>query len=194
MQFPGMAEIKERKFNDQDLIMTRVKEITINRGDDVILAREYAREMAREIGFDHAEQTQIGTATSELSRNVHQYASSGKVTINAVVSGGIKGIEIVVEDRGPGIPDIDQAMQDGFSTNNGLGFGLPGARRLMDEFEIESQLGVGTTVRVKKWLKIVDKIPVDVSPDKDVDGPYCPNDARDLGPGLWPGIVVDQEN
>jgi serine/threonine-protein kinase RsbT len=167
--------------------MTKVKEITINRGDDVILAREYAREMAHEIGFDLAEQTQIGTAASELSRNVHQFAGNGKVTITEVVSDGIRGIAIVVEDRGPGISDIEQAMQDGFSTNNGLGFGLPGARRLMDEFEIESRMGVGTTVKIKKWLKIEDKIPDEASSDRGLGGLLDPNGVVDLSPGIISG-------
>jgi len=167
--------------------MTKVKEITINRGDDVILAREYARETAREIGFDLAEQTQIGTATSELSRNVHQFAGNGKVTITEVVSDGIKGIEIVVEDRGPGISNIEQAMEDGFSTNNGLGFGLPGARRLMDEFEIESRVGVGTTVKIKKWLRIADKIPDQAASDRDLGGLLGPNGVLDLSPGISSG-------
>lgn len=164
--------------------MTRVKEITINRGDDVILAREYAREMAQEIGFDLIEQTQIGTATSELSRNVHQFASNGKVTITELDHEGIRGIEILVEDRGPGIPDIEQAMADGFSTNNGLGFGLPGARRLMDEFEIDSRMGVGTTVKIKKWLKIIDKIPDEASSDRNLGGLSGPNGGLDLTPGI----------
>lgn len=160
--------------------MTRVKEITINRGDDVILAREYAREMAQEIGFDHAEQTQIGTATSELSRNVHQFARNGKVTITTVVRDGMTGIEIVVEDRGPGIADIPQAMQDGFSTNNGLGFGLPGARRLMDEFEIESSVGSGTRIKIQKWLKNTDTKPEGTTPDTDLADLLGPNKAQNL--------------
>jgi len=160
--------------------MTNVKEITINRGDDVILAREYAREMAREIGFDLAEQIQISTATSELSRNVYQFASNGKVTITAVKRDDVRGIEIVVEDRGPGIPDLDKAMQDGFSTSNGLGFGLPGARRLMDEFEIESQMGVGTTVTIKKWMKSPETHSEDASTDRDLVDLFDAKDALDL--------------
>lgn len=156
--------------------MTTVKEITINRGDDVILARDYAREMAQEIGFDIIEQTRISTATCELSRNAHQFASNGKVTITGLVSGDNRGIEIAVEDRGPGIPDIKQAMQDGFSTNNGLGFGLPGARRLMDEFEIESRMGMGTTVKIKKWLKSAEPISDEPSSDRDPGDLFGPND------------------
>lgn len=166
--------------------MTNFKEITINRGDDVILAREYAREMAQEIGFDIVEQIQISTATSELSRNVTQFAGNGKVTITEVIQDGIKGIEIVVEDRGPGISDIEKAMEDGFSTNNALGFGLPGAQRLMDEFEIESQIGVGTKVRIKKWLKIIDKNSEEAS-DKDLGGLLGPNGVLKLTNEIIPG-------
>ncbi|MFZ5448035.1 MAG: anti-sigma regulatory factor [Thermodesulfobacteriota bacterium] len=162
--------------------MTKVKEITINRGDDVILARDYAREIAQEIGFDIIEQTQISTATCELSRNAHQFASNGKVTITGLLNGNKRGIGIVVEDRGPGIPDIDQALEDGFSTNNGMGFGLPGARRLMDEFEIESRIGQGTTVKIKKWLKSIKSTQSDTSLDRNLGELFGPDEAVDLNP------------
>jgi len=132
--------------------MEKIKEVVINNSEDVVRARQAAREMAREIGFGLADQTRITTAVSELSRNIFLYAGTGSVIIRAVSGGSRKGMEIVAEDRGPGIPDLEMAMQDGYSTSRGLGQGLPGTRRLMDEFEIKSEVGVGTTVTIKKWL------------------------------------------
>jgi serine/threonine-protein kinase RsbT len=130
-----------------------IQEITILQGNDVIRARQSAREMAQELGFEIVDQIYISTATCELSRNVYQYSGQGKVTIKPVSRHGARGIEIVVEDRGPGIPDIEQVLQNGFSPRRGRGHGLPGTRRLMDEFDIHSQVGVGTTVKMMKWLK-----------------------------------------
>jgi serine/threonine-protein kinase RsbT len=132
---------------------THIKEVTIQNGDDVIRARQSAREMARELGFVVVDQIGIATAASELSRNAYQYSGSGKVIIKPVSRNHARGIEIVVEDQGPGIPDLEQALEDGFSTSSGRGHGLPGSRRLMDEFEIESQIGAGTRVTIRKWLK-----------------------------------------
>jgi serine/threonine-protein kinase RsbT len=129
------------------------KEVAIRNGDDVIRARQSAREMARKLGFKMMDQICIATAVSELSRNVYQYAGSGKVTIRSLAENGNRGIEIVVEDRGPGIADIGLAWQDGLNPNHNRGQGLPGTRRLMDEFEIDSQTGGGTRVITRKWLK-----------------------------------------
>ena len=129
------------------------QEVTIQNGDDVIRARQSAREMARELGFVVVDQIGIATAASELSRNAYQYSGTGKVIIKPVTRNHARGIEIVVEDQGPGIPDIGQALEDGFSTSSGRGYGLPGSRQLMDEFEIESQTGAGTRVTIRKWLK-----------------------------------------
>jgi serine/threonine-protein kinase RsbT len=132
---------------------THIKEVAIQNGDDVIRARHSAREMAQELGFVVVDQINIATAASELSRNAYQYSGTGKVIIKPVTRNHARGIEIVVEDQGPGIPDIGQALQDGFSTSSGRGYGLPGSRQLMDEFEIESQTGAGTRVTIRKWLK-----------------------------------------
>jgi serine/threonine-protein kinase RsbT len=132
---------------------TYTKEVTIQNGDDVIQARQSAWEMARELGFVMVDQIAIATAASELSRNAYQYSGTGKVIIKPVSRNQARGIEIVVEDQGPGIPDLEQALQDGFSTSNAPGHGLPGSRRLMDEFEIESRMGAGTRVTIRKWLK-----------------------------------------
>lgn len=133
--------------------MAKIKEVPIKSSEDIILARQTARETARELGFGLADQTRITTAVSELSRNIYRYAGTGRVVIKALGNSPDKGIEIVAEDRGPGIPDIELAMQDGYSTGKGLGQGLPGTRRLMDEFEIKSRVGAGTTVTVRKWLR-----------------------------------------
>jgi serine/threonine-protein kinase RsbT len=132
---------------------TQMQEVTIQNGDDVIQARQSARKMARELGFVVVDQIGIATAASELSRNTYQYSGTGKVIIQPVSRNHARGIEIVVEDQGPGIPDLEQALQDGFTTSSARGHGLPGSRRLMDEFEIESQTGAGTRVTIRKWLK-----------------------------------------
>jgi serine/threonine-protein kinase RsbT len=129
-----------------------MKEVTIQNGDDVMRARQSAREMARKLGFKIADQICIATAASELSRNVYQYAGYGKMVIKSLADNGNRGIEIVVEDRGPGITDNSLAWQDDV-TNNNRGQGLPGTKRLMDEFEIDSQAGGGTRVIIRKWLK-----------------------------------------
>jgi len=132
--------------------MEKIKEVVIESSENVILARQVAREMARELGFGLADQTRITTAVSELSRNIYLYAGTGRVVVRAMSGGVRKGMEVVAEDRGPGIPDIEMAMQDGYSTSRGLGQGLPGTKRLMDEFEIKSGAGAGTTVTIRKWL------------------------------------------
>jgi serine/threonine-protein kinase RsbT len=121
---------------------------------DIVSARVEGRNLARELGFGTIDQARIATAISELARNVILYAPEGKVTVRAISSeAGERGIEVVCEDNGPGIANVELVMQDGYSTSSGLGMGLPGTKRLMDEFEIETQLGVGTKVTVRKWLK-----------------------------------------
>ncbi|HID64913.1 MAG TPA: anti-sigma regulatory factor [Anaerolineae bacterium] len=121
---------------------------------DIVSARVEGRNLAKELGFGTIDQARIATAISELARNVVLYAPEGKVTVRAVVSDdGGQGIEVVCEDNGPGIANVDLVMQDGYSTSSGLGMGLPGTKRLMDEFEIETELGVGTRITVRKWLK-----------------------------------------
>jgi len=133
--------------------MEKIKEANMNsNSEDVVAARQLARKMAEELGFGLADQTRITAAVSELSRNIYLYAGKGRVVIKAISQSTKKGIEVVAEDKGPGIPDIDLAMQDGYSTSNSLGQGLPGTKRLMDEFEIKSQVGAGTTVTIRKWL------------------------------------------
>lgn len=118
---------------------------------DVLKARQYGKELASSLRFSSSERTVIATAISEIARNTVLYAKSGRLLIRLIAQGRRRGILIVARDEGPGIADLSLVMQDGYSTSRGLGIGLPGARRLMDEFEIESELGKGTVVTMKKW-------------------------------------------
>jgi serine/threonine-protein kinase RsbT len=119
---------------------------------DIVEARQEGRTMASEIGFNGSDLTVVATAISELARNILKYARVGEITIRPLHQNQRTGILIIARDEGPGIPDIQQALRDGFTTSQGLGLGLPGTRRLMDEFEISSTVGKGTTVRTKKWI------------------------------------------
>ncbi len=119
--------------------------------EGIVAARQKVRELASNMGFGAVDQTRIATAVSELARNIYRFAGKGGVTIFGL-QGDRKGIRIVCEDDGPGIADIELAMTDGYSTIKSLGLGLPGAKRLMDEFEIESEPGKGTKVTITKWL------------------------------------------
>ena len=125
--------------------------VAINSDQDIVAARQKGRVMANEVGFSTGDATLVATAISELARNIVSYARKGQVTIKMVNGLNRQGIAVIASDDGPGIPDIRQAMRDGFSTSGSLGLGLPGVRRLMDEFEITSQPGRGTIVTVKKW-------------------------------------------
>lgn len=118
---------------------------------DVVVARQRGRELAAEAGLSGTDLTVVATAISELARNIVLYAGRGEMVLSVVQSAGRQGVEVVARDQGPGIADVDRALQDGYSTGNGLGLGLPGTRRLMDEFVIESALGKGTTIVVRKW-------------------------------------------
>jgi serine/threonine-protein kinase RsbT len=125
--------------------------VAINSDQDIVTARQKGRALATELGFSTGDATLIATAISELARNIVSYARRGEVTLKIVDGSGRQGILVIASDDGPGIPDIRQALRDGFSTSGSLGLGLPGVRRLMDEFEITSQPGRGTIVAVKKW-------------------------------------------
>ena len=125
--------------------------VAINSDQDIVAARQKGRVMANELGFSTGDATLVATAISELARNIVSYARKGLITIKLVNGLNRQGIAVIASDDGPGIPDIRQAMRDGFSTSGSLGLGLPGVRRLMDEFEITSQPGRGTIVTVKKW-------------------------------------------
>lgn len=125
--------------------------VAINSDQDIVTARQKGRALAIELGFSTGDATLIATSISELARNIVSYARKGEIILKAVQGSSRLGISIVASDRGPGIWDIRQAMKDGFSTSGSLGLGLPGVRRLMDEFEIDSEPGRGTIVTVKKW-------------------------------------------
>lgn len=119
---------------------------------DIIVARQRGRELAGELGFSGTDLTLIATAISELARNIVLYAKAGEIVIASIRRAGRNGITVEARDQGPGIPDLRRALNDGFSTSRSLGLGLPGVRRLMDEFEISSDSNRGTTVIVKKWI------------------------------------------
>ena len=125
--------------------------VRIGSEHDILAARQQGRELAADGGFTGSDLTLIATAISELARNIVEYAGKGEIVLALLTNGTRRGIAVVASDRGPGIPDVAQAMQDGYSTSKSLGLGLPGARRLMDEFEIESEMGTGTTVTMRKW-------------------------------------------
>ena len=120
---------------------------------DILSARQRGRELAAEAGLSGSDLTLVATAISEIARNILEYAGSGEILFTVVRDGQTQGIVVVARDEGPGIPDVGLAMQDGFSTRQSLGLGLPGARRLMDEFDVDSQAGRGTTVTMKKWVQ-----------------------------------------
>jgi len=126
--------------------------VPITSAEDIVTARQRGRSLATELGFDGAEVTLIAAAISEVSRNIVEYAKCGEIILRPENHGPRHGLCVVARDDGPGIADIAQAMQYGYSSRKGLGVGLPGAKWLMDEFDIESKVGVGTTVTMKKWL------------------------------------------
>jgi serine/threonine-protein kinase RsbT len=127
--------------------------VPIERDGDVVVARQMGRELAVKVGFSGSDLTIIATAISEIARNILSYAQQGEMVLSPVKTGDRSGILVVGRDSGPGIPDIERAMRDGYSTGRSLGLGLPGAKRLMDEFEVASQAGKGTVVTMKKWVR-----------------------------------------
>jgi serine/threonine-protein kinase RsbT len=127
------------------------RRIAIRSDDDVVAARREARELAASIGFEPTDLTLLATAISEVARNITAYAGSGEIVVSVRNSGGRLGIAVEARDEGPGIEDVDLALRDGYSTSDGLGLGLPGARRLVDEFAIETTPGRGTVVTMVKW-------------------------------------------
>jgi serine/threonine-protein kinase RsbT len=118
---------------------------------DVVIARQRARELASELRFSSSELTLIATAISEVARNIVIYAGAGEITFRIIEQGQRRGLVVFAGDKGPGIADIKRAMQDGYSTSRGLGIGLPGSQRLMDEFAVSSEVGKGTVVTMIKW-------------------------------------------
>lgn len=126
--------------------------IEITEEQDIVICRQACREWAKAIGFNLVDQTRITTAASELARNIHDYAKSGKVIIYEVDEEDNKGIKIVFEDHGPGIANIEEALKEGWTSKGSMGMGLPGSKKLMDDFNIVSEVGKGTTVTIWKWL------------------------------------------
>ena len=133
--------------------MSTPRRVEIRSEADIVSARERARELAAHAGFSATDRTLIATAISELARNIVLYAEHGEILLELAEGRNGAGITLVARDEGPGIPSVEAAVRDGFSTSGGLGLGLPGVRRLMDEFEIESAPGKGTRVAVTKWVR-----------------------------------------
>jgi serine/threonine-protein kinase RsbT len=127
--------------------------VEIRTDADVVTARQEARTMGTRLGFSSTDLTLLATAISEVARNITTYAGEGEVLLRVLDDDGRHGIEVLATDNGPGIEDVELAMQDGFTTGNGLGLGLPGTRRLVDDFNIVSAPGAGTTVRLVKWIR-----------------------------------------
>jgi serine/threonine-protein kinase RsbT len=125
--------------------------VPVNADIDIVTARQKGRELARELGFTSTDLALIATAISELARNIILYANGGEILLGVSENGSKRGVKVVARDDGPGIPDVELALEEGFSTSRSLGLGLSGVRRLMDEFDIVSEVGRGTTVTVKKW-------------------------------------------
>jgi len=126
-------------------------QVPINSDQDIVAARQKGRSLAAALGFSSGDATLIATAISELARNIITYAKSGEIRLTVINGSARQGIQLVAHDQGPGIPDVQQALRDGFSTSGSLGLGLPGVVRLVDEFEIVSEENRGTTVTAKKW-------------------------------------------
>lgn len=128
-----------------------VKVMPLRSDEDVVRLRQMVREQMVAAGFSLIDQTKIVTASSELARNTLRYGGGGEARVLHVNNGMRRGVALEFVDQGPGIPDIQQALKDGYTTGGGMGLGLSGAKRLSDEFEIESAPGVGTTVKIRKW-------------------------------------------
>ena len=133
------------------MVVTRTEKLPVETSEDIVRVRQAVRAWAVELGFSLVDQTKIVTAASELARNTVQYGGGGFVTIDEVDRVGRRGLRLVFTDEGPGIADVQLALRDGYTTGGGLGLGLGGARRLANEFQIDSQVGKGTTVTFVRW-------------------------------------------
>jgi serine/threonine-protein kinase RsbT len=126
--------------------------VDINKPDDIVAARKVGHQLALDLGFSLTDVTMIATAISEITRNITSYAGHGAVRVTVAERDGRRALVVRAEDEGPGIADIERAMEDGYSTGRGLGMGLPGARRLMDRLVVESTVGRGTVIEMWKWV------------------------------------------
>jgi serine/threonine-protein kinase RsbT len=127
--------------------------VVIRTDADVVTARQEARTLGASLGFSSTDLTLLATAISEVARNITTYAGEGELRLRVLDEDGRHGIEVLASDEGPGIADVELAMQDGYTTGNGLGLGLPGTRRLVDDFDLQTTPGAGTTVRLVKWSR-----------------------------------------
>lgn len=144
-------QIKSLPLNGVQMTMPKTETINIQSSGDVVSVRQAVRQLAVEIGFGLVDQTKIVTAASELARNTLDYGGGGTVKLETLEEGRRRGLQLTFEDRGPGIPDIELALKDGFTTGGGLGMGLGGAKRLANEFEIQSAVGEGTQIKIVRW-------------------------------------------
>jgi serine/threonine-protein kinase RsbT len=130
---------------------SKTEAMSVHSGGDVVLARQKVRSWAAQVGFNLVDQTKLITAASELARNLVDYGGGGEMLLEQVTNGIRRGLRITFQDHGPGIPDVELAMRDGYTTGQGLGLGLGGAKRLVNDFEIDSRPGVGTRVVITRW-------------------------------------------
>lgn len=133
--------------------MSQQSYVVVKNEWDIVAARQLGRDTAKKLGFGSVDQARITTAVSELARNIYLYAYEGEIHIEVVSNESKIGVRITSKDKGPGIQDVRSVMQDGFSSSGGLGAGLPGVKRLMDEFEIDSNEQLGTLITAVKWLR-----------------------------------------
>jgi serine/threonine-protein kinase RsbT len=133
------------------MVVQRTETLPLRASVDVVRVRQVVRGWAVDLGFTLIDQTKVVTAASELARNTVDYGGGGTARLEAVVDGARRGLRVVFEDKGPGIPDVKKALEDGFTTGGGLGLGLGGARRLSNDFSIESRVGEGTQVVMTRW-------------------------------------------
>lgn len=142
--------MSDSKVNNPNNLKSKTFQVSSDK--DVVQVREHAREVAGTLGFTTNDRTLITTVVSEICRNILEYAQKGQVAIKPLYLNSKRGICITASDDGPGIADIKMAMQDGYSTGRGMGVGLPGSKRIMDEFDIQSKPGKGTKITMCKWL------------------------------------------
>lgn len=133
------------------MVASKTDTLEVRSSTDIVLIRQAVRKWTAELGFSLVDQTKMITAASELARNTLEYGGGGVVVFERLEEGSRRGLRLTFEDRGPGIADIEKALTDGFTTGNGMGLGLGGSRRLVNEFEIASTIGEGTRVTITRW-------------------------------------------